>query len=98
MLVPNVQGIEHTMADWIVCLGTTQGWVHIDNDAGSGGGGGGGGAQVLNDLLDVTLNDGTLDMSLQPEPFAALASGQILKYNATDGQWRNSSILDCGVF
>ena len=97
MLVPNVQSIEHTMADWIVCLGTEQGWIHIDNDAG-GGGGGGGGAQVLNDLLDVSLNDGTLDMSLQPEPQAALGDGQILKYNVADGMWRNSSKLDCGVF
>ena len=96
VLVPNVQGIQHTMGDWIVCLGTVNGWIHIDNDA--GGGGGGGGAQVLNDLLDVSLNDGTLDMALTPVPQVALADGQLLKYNVADGMWRNTSTLNCGVF
>ena len=95
--VPNVQNIEHTLADWIVCLGSANGWVHIDNDSGSGGGGGGG-AQVLNDLLDVSLNDGTIDMGLDPEPQAILADDQLLKYNFSDGMWRNTSRLDCGVF
>ena len=96
MTVPNVQGIEHTMADWIVCLGSTQGWVHIDNDAGSGGGGGGG-VEYLGQLLDVSLNDGTIDMSMQPQPQVTLAEGQLLKYGA-DGMWRNTSKIDCGVF
>ena len=96
--VPNVQNVEHTMADWIVCLGATNGWVHIDNDAG-GGGGGGGGAQVLNDLLDVSLNDGTIDnFNLGPEPQVVLADDQLLKYNFSDGMWRNTSRLDCGIY
>ena len=95
--VPNATGVEHQTGDWIVCLGAAAGWVHLDNNIGDGGGGGGG-AQELNDLLDVSLNDGTLDMSLTPLPFAPLQDGQILKYNATDGMWRNSSILDGGVF
>ena len=97
MLVPNVETIEHTLGDWIVCLGSSAGWIHIDNDA-AGGGGGGGGAQVLNDLLDVSLNDGTLDMSLMPIPQVALADGQLLKYSASDGVWRNTSRIDCGVY
>ena len=42
---------------------------------------GGGGAQVLNDLLDVTIDgDGGLP---------ALADGQFLQYRADIGQWIN---------
>ena len=96
--VPNVSGIEHTLADWIVCLGEQAAWIHINNDAGGGGGGGGGGAQTLNQLLDVSLNDGTIDARMTPAPMAALQDGQVLKYTASDGMWRNSSILDCGTF
>ena len=96
MTVPNVQGIEHTIADWIVCLGEAQGWIHINNDASSGGGGGGG-VEYLGQLLDVSLNDGIADMNLQPQPQVSLAAGQLLKYGS-DGIWRNTSKIDCGVF
>ena len=95
--VPNLTGTVHTPGDWILCLGEVEGWVHIDVTSGSGGGGGG--AQVLNDLLDVTLNDGSIDtLNLDPVPAVALADGQLLKYRASDGMWRNSNIIDCGTF
>ena len=98
VLVPNVQSIEHTLADWIVCLGSANGWIHVDNSA-AGGGGGGGGAAVLNDLLDVSLNDGTIETyDLTAAPQVALADDQLLKYNASDGMWRNTSTIDCGVY
>ena len=94
--VPNLNGTIHTAGDWILCLGETEGWVHIDVTS---GGGGGGGAQVLNDLLDVTINDGTIDtVDLDPIPAVALEDGQLLKYRASDGMWRNSNIIDCGSF
>lgn len=95
--VPNVESVEHTLADWIVCLGASAGWVHIDNAAG-GGGGGGGGAQRLNDLLDVSLGDGTLDSRNMGQPRVALQDDQLLKYNTADGTWRNTSIINCGTF
>ena len=95
--VPNVESVEHTLADWIVCLGETAGWIHIDNAAG-GGGGGGGGAQRLNDLLDVSIGDGTLDQRNVGQPRVALQDDQLLKYNTADGTWRNTSIINCGTF
>ena len=95
--VPNLTGTVHTPGDWILCLGETEGWVHIDVT--NNGGGGGGGAQVLNDLLDVTINDGTIDtIDLDPVPAVALEDGQLLKYRSSDGMWRNSNIIDCGIF
>ena len=94
--VPNLTGTVHTAGDWILCLGETEGWVHIDVTS---NGGGGGGAQVLNDLLDVIINDGTIDtVDLDPIPAVALEDGQLLKYRASDGMWRNSNIIDCGSF
>ena len=95
--VPKVEGVEHTLADWIVCLGASAGWIHIDNAAG-GGGGGGGGAQRLNDLLDVSIGDGTLDQRNVGQPRVALQDDQLLKYNPADGTWRNTSIINCGTF
>ena len=96
--VPNVESVEHTLADWIVCLGASAGWIHIDNAAGGGGGGGGGGAQRLNDLLDVSIGDGTLDSRSVAQPRVALQDDQLLKYNTADGTWRNTSIINCGTF
>ena len=94
--VPNLTGTVHTPGDWILCLGQTEGWVHIDVTQ---NGGGGGGAQVLDDLLDVTINDGSIDtVDLDPIPAVALEDGQLLKYRASDGMWRNSNIIDCGTF
>ena len=95
--VPNVESVEHTLADWIVCLGETAGWIHIDNAAG-GGGGGGGGAQRLNDLLDVSIGDATPDSRRMGQPRVALEDDQLLKYNTSDGTWRNTSIINCGTF
>ena len=86
------------MADWIVCLGETAGWIHIDNDAGGGGGGGGGGATRLDDLLDVTINDATPRFTQNATPRGSLEDDQLLKYNTSDGQWRNTSIINCGTF
>jgi len=93
--VPNVEAIDHKVGDWIVCLGSAQGWIHIDN---SQGGGGGGGASVLNDLLDVSLDDGVVDNLKTIAPRVALADDQLLKYNSSDGVWRNTSIINCGDF
>ena len=53
MTQADLNGIAHTAGDWALCLDATQGWIHIDANA--GGGGGGGGAQFLDDLLDVTI-------------------------------------------
>ena len=95
--VPNVESVDHKVGDWIVCLGEASGWIHIDN-SGGGGGGGGGGAQVLNDLLDVSLDDGVVDNLKTIAPRVALADDQLLKYNASDGVWRNTSKINCGTF
>ena len=93
--VPNVESVDHKNGDWIVCLGEASGWIHIDN---SPGGGGGGGAQVLNDLLDVSIDDGVVDNLRTITPRVALADDQLLKYNSSDGVWRNTSIINCGTF
>ena len=95
--VPNVESVDHKVGDWIVCLGEASGWIHIDN-SGGGGGGGGGGAQVLNDLLDVSIDDGVVDNLRTITPRVALADDQLLKYNSSDGVWRNTSIINCGTF
>jgi len=39
--------------DWLLCHGTSSGWVRIDTLSGAGGGGGG--ASYLDDLLDVVI-------------------------------------------
>ena len=93
--VPNVESVDHQIGDWIVCLGSSQGWIHIDN---SESGGGGGGASVLNDLLDVSLDDGVVDNLKTITPRVALADDQLLKYNSSDGVWRNTSKINCGSF
>jgi hypothetical protein len=43
-------GVVFDAGDWLLCQGTTGGWVRIDTLNGSGGG-----ASNLDDLLDVTL-------------------------------------------
>lgn len=96
--VPQLNGVTHTPGDWILCLGATEGWVHIDV-GGNGGGGGGSGVERLNDLLDVSLNDGTIDtIDLDPIPSVLLQDGHLLKYNAVSGMWRNTNIIDGGTF
>jgi hypothetical protein len=45
-------GAVFDAGDWLLCQGTTGGWVRIDTLS---GGGSGGGASNLDDLLDVTL-------------------------------------------
>ena len=84
--VLDLSGTTHTAGDWILCLGETQGWVHVDTNTNSGGGGGG--AAILNDLLDVTIggNAFTLDGPVQA---IALEDGHILQYRADLGQWVN---------
>jgi hypothetical protein len=93
--VPNVEADTHKVNDWIVCLGEKSAWMLIEN---STGGGGGGGVSVLNDLLDVSIDDGTPDTFSFIAPRVALADDQLLKYNATDGVWRNTSIIAGGTF
>lgn len=99
MLVPDLQDIDHQVTDWVVCLGTANAWIHVDN---ASGGPDDAGARTLNELLDVSLDDGTLDTrmvpSAKPEPFVSLQEDQLLKYNSADGMWRNTSRIDCGTF
>jgi hypothetical protein len=72
----DVNGVNFTIGDWILCAGEVAGWQHINT---VDGGGGGGGAMFLNDLLDVTV----------PTPSQPLQDGQILQYNGDVGQWLN---------
>ena len=61
--------------------------------AGGASGGGGGGAQVLDDLLDVTIGGaGTFDLNGNPVQQIALQDGQILQYNSGIGQWVNRDV------
>jgi hypothetical protein len=85
--VHDLAGTSHNPGDWILCLGETQGWVHVDVNEGNGPGGGGG-ALVLNDLLDVTIGFTGRGID-DPAPAVALEDGQILQYNAAVGQWVN---------
>ena len=85
-------GEVHTPGDWVVCLGETQGWVHIDVAA--GGGGGIGGVEVLDDLLDVTI--GGTASPFSTNPVETLAGDQLLRYDAGAGVWRNTLIIDGG--
>ena len=91
---PNISGETFDAGDWAVCMGAAEGWVKIN--AASGGGGGGGGAQRLNDLLDVTI--GGPSGPFGTAPAITLAQSQILKYDAGDGQWKNTNIVDGGTF
>ena len=84
----NIGGVDFGAGDWAVCLGATQGWTFIDASSSSGGGGGGG-ASRLNDLLDVTIGGAG---------GSALAAQQLLKYDATDAQWKNTGLIDGGSF
>ena len=87
----DVNGTNFTVGDWILCAGETTGWVHID--IADGAGGGGGGAQVLNDLLDVTIGGaGLRDINGNPIQTVALTDGQILQYNGAIGQWVNTDV------
>ena len=54
------------------------------------------GAQLLNDLLDVTIDITRTTPEELPTGFA-LVEGQVLQYDGA-GQWRNSSRIDCGTF
>ena len=87
-------GEDFGPGDWAICLGATQGWQKID--ASNAGGGGGGGAQRLDDLLDVTIGGSSGPFGVAPS--IALAAQQILKYDAGDGQWKNTDIIDGGTF
>jgi hypothetical protein len=70
-------GAVFDAGDWLLCHGTTGGWVRIDTLSGAGGGGGGSSASHLDDLLDVTLT--------------AVAADQLLVSTA-GGQWVNKSV------
>ena len=74
----DLNGENHTEGDWILDVSEVVGWVHVDVTESSGGGGS---AQILNDLLDVTI-DGSGGLS-------RLADGQFLQYRADIGQWVN---------
>jgi hypothetical protein len=86
--IPN--GTNFTNGDWIVCAGETAGWIFVDV---AQGGGSGGNAQVLNDLLDVTIGGlNPVDINLGPDiaPAVALQDGDILRYYSSIGQWVNA--------
>jgi len=84
--IHDLTGTVHTAGDWILCLGETQGWVHVDTNTNSGGGGGG--ASILNDLLDVTIGGNTYNAD-GPVQAIALEDGHVLQYRADLGQWVN---------
>ena len=94
--VDEIQGVDFTVGDWALAL--AQKWIHIDTNSGSGGGGGGGGVEYLNDLLDVSLGDGSLDsrevydMDVTPAPRALLSDGQYLRYDGESGLWKNRTV------
>jgi hypothetical protein len=88
-----LNGIDHTQGDWIGAINEAQGWFHIDVTNNNGGGGG---ATKLNDLLDVTI--GGTSTPFGTAPAMALANQQILKYDNTIGQWRNTDIVNGGSF
>ena len=92
MIQPNLDGINHTQGDWALCLDQSQGWIHLDVNA--GGGGGGGGAQELNDLIDVTI--GGAASPFGTAAMATLQGDQILRYDGVSGVWRNTDIIDGG--
>ena len=72
-------GVDYSAGDWCLCNGETAGWVKIEVLAG----GGGGGASRLDDLLDVTITNGTEDDILQL---------------AADGKWKNVKELSAGTY
>lgn len=75
-------GVSFDPGDWLLCHGTTGGWVRIDTLSGVGGGGG---VVVsnLDDLLDVTLT--------------APTQGDFLQLGSAS-QWTNVSVLDEGTW
>ena len=87
LTVHDVNGVNFTIGDWVLCAGETTGWLHIDIADGSGSGGGG--AQVLNDLLDVTIG-GPNPVGSEVGPAVALQDGDILRYYSSIGQWVNA--------
>ena len=80
MNVTATPGVDYSAGDWCLCNGLTAGWVKIEVLA---GGGGGGGASRLDDLLDVTILNGTEDDILQL---------------AADGKWKNVKELSAGTY
>ena len=77
-------GAVFDAGDWLLCHGTSAGWVRIDTLSGAGGGGGGGSTvSNLDDLLDVTLTSPT--------------NSDFLQLNSS-GQWVNVSVLDEGAW
>jgi hypothetical protein len=77
-------GATFDAGDWLLCQGTTGGWVRIDTLSGAGAGGGvGGGTDHLDGLLDVTLTN--------PKP------GDVLHFTAA-GQWVNVAFTDAGTY
>jgi hypothetical protein len=75
-------GATFDAGDWLLCQGTTGGWVRIDTLSGAGGAGGGG-ADHLDALLDVTLTNPKV--------------GDVLQFNAA-GQWVNVPFHDAGTY
>jgi hypothetical protein len=77
-------GAVFDAGDWLLCQGTSGGWLRIDTLSGAGGTGGtGGGADNLDALLDVTLTS--------PRP------GDVLHFTAS-GQWVNVAFTDAGTY
>ena len=84
----DVNGVNFTDGDWMLCAGESAGWVYVDVGQ---GGGGGGGAQVLDDLLDVTIGgNNPVDINITPDARVPLADGHILRYYAAINQWVNA--------
>lgn len=86
----DVNGVNFSNGDWIVCAGEVAGWIFVDVAQGDGSGGG---AQVLDDLLDVTIGGANpFDINLGPNvaPAVALQDGDILRYYSSIGQWVNA--------
>ena len=75
-------GAAMDAGDWLLCHGTTGGWVRIDTLSGAGGSGGSS-VSNLTDLLDVTLT--------------APSNGDFMQFN-TAGQWVNVSAIDEGTW
>ena len=70
--------VVYASGDWCLCISDAEGWVRIQTAAG-----GGSGANLLNELLDVTLG--------------APQMGDILVYSS-NALWQNVNTLDGGTY
>jgi hypothetical protein len=79
--IPETPGVTYDNGDWVLCNGQAAGWIRVDTLS---SGGGGGGANVLNDLLDVTIT--------------SASGGDLLAFDADANVWVNSEEVDGGVY